>query len=238
MGKTLWNVFQVAVVMGLLGFTGVSVVRFWKNSSSIRVKTVVFQGDIPSLLRSSFPIKPEQNLILMQPSRLEKEWLKKLPELKSLSVRRSLDRRVSVSGKFREPFARLAGKPGEWGVDQSGRVFSVDEWGSLPDDLPWVGAASNEDLMNLLQGLSTWKMETPDFYSLVKKIETDKMHATTVELRDGVNVQWGELDQRAIVERTKKLLRLRELFEPRKTPAQLIFVTHDRIVMDANWKEK
>ena len=63
------------------------------------------------------------------------------------------------------------------------------------------------------------------------------MRELYVELSDGVLVQFGPLEEIDAQDRAKKILKLRAVFHPAKTPATLSFVTSDRIVMDKNWQK-
>ena len=88
----------------------------------------------------------------------------------------------------------------------------------------------------IVRRLHVWQKKVPAFFDVVKKLETDKLHALHVELSDGVTVDWGDLEPDAAVDKARNVLRLMEFFSPGRTPARLRFVTEDRIVMDASWQ--
>lgn len=230
------GVLTVAVIGG--GFWGVtSSIEFWETSSTLRVQEVIFSNDIPTRLRSNFPIKSNDHLLKLRPSTLEQEFLTKFPELKSLAIRRTLFRNVSVSGKLRIPVARIPSSGEGMALDINGFSFPLSDNSLLTDHLPMIETPNVEDRRLLLTFLARWKKDLPLFYSLIKKIETDRMREFIVELSDGVLIDWGPIDEADIMARAKRVMRLRELFKQTKNPAWLTFVTNDRLVMDRNWQK-
>jgi cell division septal protein FtsQ len=236
-GKGLWLLFRVAVVGGAVAWAGVAGMRYWKTSSSLRVKSIVFAGDVPAALRASFPVKPNENLFLIHPRVLEKDALQKFPELRTLSVRRALNRDVIVTGAYRVPVARSRANGRDLGVDANGELFPLSGITPAPD-LPTIEAPYLADRQALVRCLDAWKKHAPKFNSLVKKLETDRMGKLSVEMTDDVLIDWDELELDHVVDRAEKILKLRAMFEPKKFPATLKFVTDDRIVLSANWAKK
>lgn len=235
--KVAFNATIGAATLGAIMWGAVSVGQAWKSSPTLRVKEIIFSGDIPERLRLSFPIKENSHLIDVNATEIEQNALAKYPELKDFSISRRLDRVISVKGEYRTAVAQTHGQGEPRAMDESGVLFRAPDSVAL-ETLPRIETASIENRKLLLSYLQTWRKKTPEFYSLVKKIETDRMRELNVELSDGVSISWGPLDEADVVERAKKVLRLRELFQPVKTPASLLFVGGDRIVMDKNWKKK
>lgn len=216
----------------------VAFANVWKTSETLRVREIVFSGDLPDRLRASFPVKPNDHLLKISTAEIELNTLIKFPELEKFSVGRGLNRTLTVKGKYRTPVAMTHAQGEERAMDHSGTLFRLPETMHPQKPLPWVETASIENRKLLLSYLSTWEEDAPDFYSLVKKIETDRMRELYVELSDGVLINWGPMEESDILNKADKIIRFREMFQPVKTPANLMFVTSDRIVMDKNWQKK
>ncbi len=238
MGKSFALLTLGAGAMLAIGWTTVKGAQYWKQSERLRVKQVVFSGELPASLKGSFKVGAHDHLLKIHPLLLEKESLEKFPELKRISIRRTLDRSLIVNGTFRRPIAKLESPGKELGIDNDGIVFALGELLDLPANLPVIECAYPSDRTTVLGILDRWQKDVPNFYSLVKKVETDRMRELYVELTDGVTIEWGNISDANIVQQSQRVLTLREKFTPQKTPAKLILVTTDRIVMDANWKSK
>ncbi len=130
---------------------------------------------------------------------------------------------------------------------QNGKTRFIDDKGTifdLPEPIPSTAArlpelqwTHDEDRAALLQCLNRWSSKQPAFSSQITKCETDTIHRLQVTLADGTVVDWGAINADALDIRTRHLLRLLENYHPTKTPAHLLFVTDDRLVMDMNWGE-
>ncbi len=236
--KTIVNTTVACATVGGALWGSVAFANVWKNSETLRVREIVFTGDLPDRLRASFPIKPNNHLLKLKTADIEKNTLAKYPELEKFSISRGLNRTITVKGKYRTPVAFTHAQGEERAMDRSGVLFRLPESEKPEVPLPWVETASIENRKLFLSYLSTWQKELPDFYSLVKKIETDRMRELVVELSDGVLINWGPVEEADILNKAEKILRFREMFHPVKTPANLLFVTSDRIVMDKNWQKK
>jgi cell division septal protein FtsQ len=233
--RSAWAFVQVGGVLGLAAWGIYEGREMWTKSEWLRVQNIAYEGDIPESLSGFLGLKRGQNLDLLNLTRKEADALKKYPELKSISISRTLMRGILVEGEARAPVALSEQNGHRVGVDEYGVVFPFSAKRPAPDDLPVIVAPSVDDRVRAVNCLLEWKRAAPRFYSLVKNLETDRMHAFHVELSNGVEVYWGEMDLEHVNIRARHILKLMESFAPKKTPAHLRFVTDDRMVIDANW---
>ncbi len=237
-GIWVGNAAALTAIVGGCAWLAASGQKYWKKNDFLRIKSVVYSGEVPDALKSGLTIRAGDNILLIHPFQLEKEALARFSELKEISVRRNLNKIVTIDGKFRKPIALTHVHGKEFGVDAEGIVFPLPKSFAPADAaLPSIEAVNLADRKARLQDLSTWKKSFPNFYSLVKKIETDRMRSVTVELSDGVSIRFGNYEDVALELTTKHLLKLRDLYKPAKTPALLTVISPERIVMDANWKK-
>lgn len=227
--------FSVAV-LGWAGFFGWS---FLKSNPYFRIQDVFFEGDIPPGLPQLMAIKTGDNIFKIKSGDKISAAMKEYPQLKSLKINRGIDRRVMVKGVYREPVALVETASGVRGLDEGGLVFSLTESKFPWHDLPFYSASGPEPIQQKsLNFLLEMKNSSADFYSRLKQIETDKMGMLRLTMKDETAVKWGEMDPSALRLRVTRLMKIFERFEPIKQPAALLFVTDDRIVMSANWKQK
>ena len=234
-GKRL-GIFLLIVASGAgIFFGGQSLIYFWNHSERVRVQAVIFEDNLPEGVKGSLPLKQGQNILLLKSKALEKEALRKFPELKEIHVRRGLDGTVRVKGELRTPVAFLKNVSPSTALDFEGVLFPISDQNRPVDPIPFLKSVYVEDRSLLLQVLEAWREKAPAFYSLVRDLETDRMHRLFVELKDGVRVEWGDLFLSSTVKRAERILKIEENFTPKKVPATLRFITDERIVMDANW---
>jgi cell division septal protein FtsQ len=209
----------------------------WSHNERLKIRDVIVQGDIPAGLEKSLPFERGRNLILVRPAQAQRAILAAFPELRSVSVRRTWSRNVIVTGHYRTPAA--------W-FEQNGKTHFLDSNGvafTLPADtvdtahLPELQCADETDRALLLDCLARWASRYSSFASQIVKCETDTIHRLQVKLADGTVVEWGVVNADALDVRTQHVMRVMEKFHPAKTPARLLFVTDDRLVMDSNWEQ-
>lgn len=224
-----------SIILGVLAGVLFFGFRFVRDTQAMDVRDVIFEEPLPATVRENFPIRPKQNLLLLRPRTVERDLLKRYSELEDVSVSRTLRGAVKVSARYRRPIAFVAIAGNQQGIDRDGVVFPLSEAHSSVGALPTIKSANTSDRILLLKLLDHWKSDAPNFYSLVKNLETDRMHRLSVEMSDNVFIDWDEMDLQRAVIRAERVIKLRTLFAPKKVPARLKFVTDDRIVMDANW---
>lgn len=234
-GRKLLVLLQFVAAAGLIIWGGVSLRRFWHESPTIRIQNVVFDGDIPSGLRSFLDFKQGQNVVTLDLNDKEKDALVHFPELKDVSIRRTVGRDIVVRGHFRRAIAVLEDSGRLMGIDEDNVVFPMSETRQPAAALPVIKCVREEDRARLLEAVKIWKDKVPEFSSVVKNLEIDRMREFHVAQTDDVLIDWGLFDVTSLVERAGNVMRLRKLFEPARRPAALRFVADDRIVMDANW---
>lgn len=235
LGEIVWIGSRIAVVAAVLVWAGGMGWHTWKQSEYFRIQDIRFEGDIPARLPATVPIKKGQGLFSFDTDKLETNAKRRFVELRDVSFRRTFGREIVVRGRFRQPVAVLASASSPTGIDAFGVAFPIPPGETPLQPLPAIEAVVQERA-NAVACLGAWERKLPAFFDMVKKLECDRMRAFRIELSDGVVIDWGPLLLDDVVERARKILRLREHFLPHKAPARLTFVTEDRIVMDAAWR--
>lgn len=234
-GRQLWRLAKIAVV-GALFFWGWREGRYlWKDSTFLQVKSVRYEGDIPEKLRSSLGFSKVKNLLALSTGSLEKSALQEFPELESLNIRRSPTREVVVTGVYRRPLATLREQGPGAAIDGQGVIFSIAGRETQYGALPLMGTALAEDRKVMADCLRRWKNQVPAFYSLVKEIETDKMHELRLRLDGDVSVRWGDAELGDILARANNVMKTLTNAQWKPGPASILFVTDERLVVEANW---
>lgn len=231
---------KYGALVGLATYGVVAGVRFWQKSPWIQVTSVRFVGDIPPALEIESPVRVGENIITLRPGRLEKAILQQFPELDRLSVHRQWNRSVVIEGAYKTPVALLEEGRETRGLDGGGRLFPIGEHNQPLKRLPTVTLAEGaldpaSVLPPVANSLRRLEKGLPKFYSLLRRLEIDGIGRVLVVLEDGVKIHWGEIDPEEDVLKASRVMRLRENFTPRETPAYLRFVTTERVVMDAHW---
>lgn len=238
MGTRILQVSTVALSLGIFFYAAVAVTKFSKTTPLLRIAQVDYLNDIPKNLPAALALEANGRLFSFDESALAAQGLMQFPQLKELSIRRTWNRHVKVSGTYRVPVARVdrGGRAGF--VDVDGNIFSLSSEESPPETEKLVtiqGATGSETLKPMLLGLERLRREVPEFYSLIKSAETDRMQIVRITLDDNVTVVWGEMKEQDVIERAQNLLRLRNEFSHGHKPATLRFVANDRVIVDANW---
>ncbi len=235
-GEFTWIASRLAIVAAALVWGGGMAWHGWQDAEFLRVQGIRYEGDIPQRLPASIPIREGVGLFSFNANKLEGEAVRRFIELQDVSIGRGLDRTVVVRGRYRAPVAMLAaGVP--TGIDAFGVAFPIPRGRAAAPGLPVIDAPAKERA-NAVACLGLWERKLPAFFSVVKKLECDRMRSFQIELSDGVVVDWGTLETAGAVEKAKKILRVMTSFSPAKAPARLRFVTEDRIVMDSAWKSR
>jgi hypothetical protein len=182
-----------AILLGGVGaaavFGGRASMKFWRTSPLVRATAVQFSDDVPAGLAEFLALHVGDNVFQIHPARMEQEALLKFPELESLSTRRTLDRRILVRGKFRKPVFRIQPSPNPMGVDEQGILFPIKTANRVPDSVPVLAGAGITDRASWILFAKELEQKLPEFYSLVKRVETDKIHGNIVEL---IRKKWWE----------------------------------------------
>lgn len=237
-GFRFWNFLKWFVVIGSVAWGSIFLVHFWQTSPYLRIRGIKFIGDIPTKLPEVVSFRPGENIFFVNTSREEKDILREFPELKSVSLWRTPLREIVVSSEFRIPVA-VCEKEGELsGIDSSGFIFPFTKENQAKEFLPLIRGFRKGDLPGLMKDLLLLKKETPDFYSLIIRLETDTMNSINFELRDQIFIFWGELEERNLILKAKRVGEVLERFVPLKKPAKLRFVTENRLVIDSSWMAK
>lgn len=235
LGEFTWIASRLAVVSGVLIWLGGVAWRQWEDSPYLKIQAIRFEGDIPVRYPATLPVKEGMGLFSFDADKLERDGVRRFSEFRDLSVHRTIDRTIVVRGRFREPVALLGSAAAPTGIDAFGQAFPIPRGHAPATHLPVIDAPAAERA-NAVAVLSAWERKLPKFFGVVKKLECDRMRTFRVELSDGVSIEWGSLEIATAVEKGRKILTIMKSFSPEKTPARLIFVTEDRIVMDAAWR--
>ncbi len=234
-GTTLWMAAKFILVIAVVAWIAGMGMHLYHQSTFFRVQSVIFEGEVPDELRAFLPLKPGQGFFSVEPSKWEKEAAGRFPEIKEISISRTLRRNVVVDVRCRVPVAYLSDHNRGTGIDAEGEIFPVHETGEpAVEILPTMKTAPLAQRLMMAQLLLSWKRESPDFYALVEEIGTDQGDLET-RLRGGIQLNWGSIDEKNMIDKAKNILRLMDQYTPIKGPAKLAFVTDDRIVMDSNW---
>ncbi len=242
MKRTLTRFLKIvggSAVIGAIVYGGVSAWRYWENSSDLRVGQIKFEGDIPPTLAAAFPIKSGAHLFNVELEKVEAALLQKFPELEQVTVSRGFDRSLKVTGRYKEAEAIFEADGKAMGVKADGTLFPLAEH-NRPMETRVVlnGKTSAAARTAQLKALKTWKMDVPEFSTLVKRLETDNIGAVRVILESGIVVQWGEMIESEFVIHAENILNILDRFTPVRSPAVLRVLSKNRIVMDSNWKQK
>lgn len=242
MKRTWMNLVKTVAggaIVASLVYGGISAWRFWQTSSSMRVSVVEFAGDIPPALASSFSIKPGAHLFRLDLKKMETDLKQLYPEMEKLSISRGLDRSITVSGRYKKAEALLASDGKTMGVISDGTVFPVRDYNPQDENLVILaGKSSAAARKEKIEELKTWKKGSPEFSSLVKRVETDNIGTVRVILEGGIVVEWGEMVDSELLIDAGNILNVLDRFTPARIPATLRVLSKNRIVMDSNWKQK
>jgi hypothetical protein len=210
--------------------------RFLLSTPLLRVASVSYATPAPAELKDWLGIAPGQNIVRLQTAQREREGLAKFPQLSTLTIERTLDRQIVVSCRLRSPVA-IIDRPGRLsGVDADGTVFPLNAM-PTPERPHLVGTPASEQLRALAALLAQLEKRAPDFYSIVREIETDRMLPVRFVFMNGAVALWGDMGPETALEKAANTLRLFEHFVPARAPATFRFITPDRLVIDANWTD-
>jgi cell division septal protein FtsQ len=234
-GTSLWSVGQIAFVVGVL-IWGYSLTRHaLRNSNYLKVQGIQFDENLPSQIKILVPIKPGDNVFSFNSGLIENSIMEKYPELKKISVRRTFSRTIVVEGKKCLFILRTARVNEVWGVDEEGVVFPFSETPGNLSDLPFFEANKINESKVQVKWLMKMKENSPELFSRVALCRLGAGDELKIQLKNGVEIQWGTIDEKSLNERSQNILRLLESFVPVGEPATLKFITSDRIVMNNNW---
>lgn len=233
----MWTLGRLGIVAAVVGWAGMVSLGWWRTTPLFKVQAVDIDASLPDGLPGFLAIKPGENLFSLDLGARRTAALTRFRELEDVKIRRTLKRGIYVSGRYRSAMAVVDKNGHPWGVDAHARVFPSGEKNPLPPELPVLLPYRDDHLPMLVRRLQEWKKKTPEFYRLVKFLETDRIRSLNVELHDGVIVRWGTVDDETSVARAENVERLLAAYAPAKRPATLRFVSADRIVMDANWQK-
>ncbi len=237
-GKTVWLWTRVGISMAAVVWMAVFLTHFWHTSPLLHVKEIKFYGDIPEKLHLALSIRPGQNILVMNTSREQKEILRQFPEIKDISIWRTPLRDVIVRGEYRIPVAVFEKDGQTQGIDIGGGIFPITTENPLKEKVPVVAGFRRGDLAQLMEAIQKLKNSSPDFYSLIYRLETDTMNNIKMELSDQIFLFWGQLEENDLVIKAQRVLDILNRFVPKNRPAQLRFITTNRLVIDANWMAK
>ena len=232
--RVVRTLLMIGVAAGVIG-GGIAARRAWTQNDAFKIREVILQGDIPAALETSLPFERTGNFLALRPARVRRDILAAFPELKSLSIHRTWSRAVIITGHYRTPIAWFEQNGKTHFLDGPGVAFELPANAVDSARMPELQWSHDEDRLALLQCLSRWSTRQPSFSSQITKCETDTIHRLQVKLADGTVVDWGEINVNAVDVRTNHVMRVKENYHPTKTPAHLLFVTDDRVVMDQNW---
>jgi len=233
------KVTVAVTLLGGLAYGSLELKKFWSGSAALRVSGVRFEGDIPPALQQNFTVKPGDHLFKLKLKSMEDAYLKRFPELQTLSISRSLGRAVVIEGHYKKPRALMSFDNRTMGVYGDGTLFPITEHNPVDEKLPFItGASVSPARAQLVEALDVWKNDAPEFSALVKRLETDNIGTVRVVLDDGVVVQWGEMNENELLVHAANILNVLENFTPTKVPATLRVVSNNRIVMDSSWTRK
>lgn len=228
---------RVGIVIGGLLFLGKTAWNFWNSSPLLRVAAVEFQGDVPAALAASPGVRAGENIVLIKGRKIALSVLDRFPELEAVRVRRRWDRSVVFDCRRRVPIAMLKMEGVFRGIDRAGIVFPIaaeTEAVRVPEVVTREGKSA---LVGIAGFLSILSVEAPELYSLISRLETDKIPTLRLELLDGTQVHWGPPSAETAGVKARRLMRFRTEYEPRRPSAAVRFVTDDRLVMSADWKK-
>lgn len=234
-GGGLWAISKIVLIAGTAAWVLSMGLHAARQTKTLDLKSVVYEGAIPEALPQFLPFKPGQNIFSIKPSKWEVAAKAKFSEIEEISIYRTLFRNVVVDVTPRTPIALVIETDGPRGVDKNGVVFPMKV---IPvEKLPSLQAQNQESRNSLAAFLIAIKSGSPELH---KKIESLSLENGWMEvgLGGGVVVEWGRVDEKNIFDKAKNILRLLTEFSPTKIPAKLRFVTDDRIVMDGHWEGK
>jgi cell division septal protein FtsQ len=209
--------------------------HFWAQSDTFRIHSVILQGDIPAGLENRLPFDRNGNLLAFRPATVRRTILADFPELQNVSVHRSWSKNVVITGHYRTPLAWFSDAGKIRFIDKTGVVFALPEKTVDTGRLPELQSERDGDRQMMLRTLAHWAARFPAFSSQIVKCETDTIHRLQVKLADGTVVEWGAMDAAVLDVRTQRVLRVLDNYHPTQTPAKLLFVDDDRLVMDSHW---
>jgi len=235
-----WALIKMAFFAGVVGWLAILGWKFWNSSPLLKVAEVQFNAEVPPGLKVRLDIRPGQNIFSFRTSKLEDIFLGKFPELEKLGISRTINREIRVFGTYRVPVAVIQSKKGLYGIEEGGTLFPIFSHNTPQFNLPVIKDINLSDprLKSWAQALQKIKIKKPEFYSVIFRLETDKIHATKMTLRNEVVVWWGELKLENAEERVHNIESLMKRYRPKGSNATLTIITRDRIVMDKNWEKK
>ncbi len=229
---------RALVGAGLIATTvggAMGVRHVWSRSDAFKIREIILQGDIPAGLQNKLSFDRTTNMWMIRPANAQRDILVMFPELRAVSIRRSWSRNVVVTGHYRTPIAWFSDKGKTRFIDKGNVAFDLPADTVDPARLPQLQWSAESDRLPMLHALAQWAERHPSFSSQIAKCETDTIHRLQVELADGTVVDWGEFNPASLDLRTERVMRVKENYHAASTPARLLFVTDDRLVMDAHW---
>lgn len=211
--RKVWFFLKAAAVLFILFGVFHFLQSFWRDSPSLKVSRVEYEGDIPAELKNTLSVEKGQNIVLLPTKKLERASLTAFPELKSLSISRKFDRSIVVRGIFRTPIALCGSKRG---IDEKGFVFPLEGGKARDSSLPVIDEKIEKlKLEPLVEVLNAFKKDLPVFYSQLKFLKTDTMGRLVVTLVDGIVIYWGEIEWDVATVKAKEVMTILDRFTPR-----------------------
>ncbi len=229
---------RAVLVVAALAFGIFKTREFWASSSWVRVVAVQTSGDVTPEMTASLGLNPGLNIVTMKPSEIEEKTLASHLEFERFVVRRTFRRSLTVDGTYRSSVASLENSSGPKYLSAEGVVFSLPAGVRTDREPVWTGDMSGVDLRRAAAALEALKKNSPEFYKRVKFLKTDRIQPLRLILDSDVVVIWGDFEAFSASARASRIMDVLTRYEPKKAYASLRFIADDRVVMDAQWREK
>ena len=233
----IWDFIKLTVFTFLIAGITLAAWKFWNTSPWIRIQAIHFEGDVPQALQKKILGFSGKNILKLKTGQMEKEFREAYPELKSLTLHRSWDRSIRVTGSYRDPVAFLSRSRYPQAIDSDGFLFRFNKEMPVPQGNPLLtGDLSSETLKKVAGTLFLFRKNIPSFYKRLQTIKTDRMRGTKITLFDDILLYWGDLNPKDDVIKGRRVQEILNRFHPQKKQATIRFLEDNRVVLDVNWR--
>ena len=208
--------------------------RFWLQSPQFKVRAVSIAQDAPAELAGKLGVGPGDHLFKFSTGRLERRLKRDFPELSHVSVRRTLDRRVSVQASWRVPEARLPNGDGWLGLDAGGAAFPLRPNVTPPEALTILaGVSPGKAALPALGFLRSLRDAGAPWSAGLAKVQLIAGGDAVIHLTDGPPIFWGALAGRQdlVKRKAERLDRVLKDELLKNGAAYVRFVTDDRVAV-------